>query len=344
MENGFSRRLHMHRLLSIGKRLLAATLLCCGLAQAQTAQTAPTCPPELPPPTGAELARLQQQARDRGVLWRLDYQGRTSWLYGTIHVNQRDWFVPGPGIVQALRGVDSLALELNLLDPAVQQELAQGMRLQAGAAPLPPALRSHLDRLLRAACAPASVAALRPEAQVITLLTLVGRSQGLEPQLGVDLALAGIALALGKPMVGLETPATQLRELMFDQPAEVEQSVASGLAQLERGDAAEQLLRLTQAWAAGDVHMLETYPQWCNCLGTEAERQLYARVVDGRNPGMAEAIAQQLRQGHSLFVAVGALHLVGPQGLPALLAAQGFQVQPVALGVAAAESKTPEMQ
>jgi uncharacterized protein YbaP (TraB family) len=92
--------------------------------------------------------------------------------------------------------------------------------------------------------------------------------------------------------------------------------------------------------------MLETYPQWCNCLGTEAERQLYARVVDGRNPGMAEAIARQLRQGRSLFVAVGALHLVGPQGLPALLAAQGFQVQPVALGAAAAaaETKTPEMQ
>jgi uncharacterized protein YbaP (TraB family) len=196
--------------------------------------------------------------------------------------------------------------------------------------------------LLRAACAPASVAALRPEAQVITLLTLVGRSQGLEPQLGVDLALAGIALALGKPMVGLETPATQLR-VMFDQSAEVEQSVASGLQQLERGDAAEQLLRLTQAWAAGDVHMLETYPQWCNCLDTEAERQLYARVMDGRNPGMAEAIARQLRQGHSLFVAVGALHLVGPQGLPALLAAQGFQVQPVVLGTvpaAAGSDKT----
>ncbi|WP_370679998.1 TraB/GumN family protein [Comamonas sp. GB3 AK4-5] len=338
MQNRRPGSLHMRGLLSIGKRLLAASLLCCGLAQAQT--PASTCLPEPQPPTEAELVQLHQQARDRGLLWRLEHEGRTSWLYGTIHVNQRAWFLPGPGIAQALQGTDLLALELDLMDPAVQQELARGMRAPANAQPLPAALRQRLDRLLQAACAPAPVATLRPEAQIITLLALVGRSQGLEPQLGVDLALASIALGLGKSIIGLESPDTQLRELVSDDPAEVQQRVATGLEHLERGDAAQQLMRLAQAWADGDVQALENYPQWCDCLNTEAERAEYARVVDGRNPGMAAGIAQQLRQGHSLFVAVGALHLVGPQGLPALLAAQGFKVQPVVLGAVPAAAGT----
>ena len=119
-------------------------------------------------------------------------------------------------------------------------------------------------------------------------------------------------------------------------PAEVQRSVDSGLRQLERADAPQQLARLVQAWADGDVRQLERYPQWCNCLNTAEERADYARLIDGRNPGMARAVAEQLRAGHTLFVAVGAMHLVGPQGLPALLAAQGFDVQPVAWG-----SRTP---
>ena len=216
------------------------------------------------------------------------------------------------------------------------QALTEGLRARKGAPPLPPALQQRLDRQLQAACMPEALAPLRPEAQLVTLLTMVGRHQGLDPQLGVDLVLAGAAHAQGKPVIGLETPETQLRELVSDDPAEVQRSVDSGLRQLERADAPQQLARLVQAWADGDVRQLERYPQWCNCLNTAEERADYARLIDGRNPGMARAVAEQLRAGHTLFVAVGAMHLVGPQGLPALLAAQGFDVQPVAWG-----SRTP---
>jgi uncharacterized protein YbaP (TraB family) len=92
----------------------------------------------------------------------------------------------------------------------------------------------------------------------VTLLTMVGRHQGLDPQLGVDLVLAGAAHAQGKPVIGLETPETQLRELVSDDPAEVQRSVDSGLRQLERGCATTGAL--VQAWADGDVRQLERYP------------------------------------------------------------------------------------
>ncbi|MEG2046331.1 MAG: TraB/GumN family protein [Comamonas sp.] len=355
--------MHAHNKLSMWKRSMAAALLVWGtgwgLAQAATSQVhqipkaaapAQACPPTQAQPSAPELAQLQRQARDRGMLWKLEHDGRTSWLYGTIHVNKREWVMPGPRTLQALMGADRLALELNLLDPAVLQALTEGLRARDGAPPLPPALQQRLDRQLQAACMPEALAPLRPEAQLVTLMTLIGRHQGLDPQLGVDLVLAGAAHARGKPVIGLETPDTQLRELVSDDPVVVQRSVDTGLRQLERGDAAQQLARLAQAWADGDVRQLERYPQWCHCLNTADERADYARLIDGRNPGMAAAIAQQLRAGHTLFVAVGAMHMIGPQGLPALLAAQGFQVQPVALGgkapaaARAAEAKKPPAQ
>jgi hypothetical protein len=62
---------------------------------------------------------------------------------------------------------------------------------------------------------------------------------------------------------------------------------------------------------------------------TPAERRALQRLLDDRNPGLAEGIARLHDQGQRVFGAVGALHMVGPTGLPALLAARGFRVTPV---------------
>lgn len=73
---------------------------------------------------------------------------------------------------------------------------------------------------------------------------------------------------------------------------------------------------------------MERYPEWCDCLNTLTEREAYSRLVDGRNPGLADAI-DRLHAKVSVFAAVGALHMVGAQGLPVLLQAKGFKVQRV---------------
>lgn len=334
----------------------------CGLGvQAQTLGSAPApapvsvstvavasappaaCPPVAQMPAPAVLQRMARSARDHGLLWRVDHRGHTAWLYGTLHVAQLPWAIPGPTVAAALRASDSLALELNMLDPAQMQVLQAGMRANPTAAPLPPALAQRLDAQVQAACLPAdAMQALRPDAQALTLLTLAGRRQGLDPAYGIDMALAGAARALGKPVWALETPEQQLRALISDDPAEVQDRVRSTMEQLESGDAARGLGELAQAWADGRASLLETYPQWCHCMDSAKERADFARLVDGRNPAMARQVAAQLRAGKAPFVAVGSLHLVGAQGLPALLAAQGFAVRRVQWPESA--EKTPAAQ
>ena len=55
-----------------------------------------SCPPVAEKPTAEALQAAARQARDHGFLWRISKDGRTSFLYGTMHVGKLDWAVPGP--------------------------------------------------------------------------------------------------------------------------------------------------------------------------------------------------------------------------------------------------------
>ena len=328
-------------------RLLRACVLALPLYAAAAAVHAgkdaspSACPPSAQPVDAQALPEIARTAQDRGLLWRLTQGGRTSWLYGTLHVGQRGWVVPGPTVREALRGADVLALELNLLDPAVADAVTKALRAQPGAPPLPDDLARRLAAQTQAACADDSVTSLRPDAQVVALTALAGRRQGFDPAYGIDPWLAVLASSLGKPVIGLETPEQQVREMVSDDPAQVQDTVRSALEPLELGEVGPQVAVLADVWARGRLEKLEAYPAWCQCMDTPDARALYQRLVDDRNPGLARGIAAQHQGGRSVFAAVGALHMAGPQGLPALLAEQGFRVERVAFAPAGKAPAAP---
>lgn len=314
-------------LLHHGRLVLAALALLCTHAFGQAPAVAATeCPPPPAPLDEAALRQGMQHARDHGILWRFDKDGRSGWLYGTIHVAKRDWVFPGPALMQALQQSDQVALELDVLDPEIMRRLQAGMVTRPGAPALQPGLARRLAVQSQAACMGDALAAMRPEMQAMTLASLVGRRQGLEPAYGIDAFLAGVARGLRKPAVSLETPEEQLALLLSDDPVEANQMVAEMLDELERGTALRVLQRMAQDWADSRLDDLAAYPQWCDCLNTDEQRSFNRRLLDERNQAMLPRIAALHDSGLRTLVAVGALHMIGPQGLPALLQAQGFKV------------------
>jgi uncharacterized protein YbaP (TraB family) len=312
------------------KRLYATLLAALvGLAAGAThAQDGANCPPQATPPTPQQLQQAQARAKDRGFLWRVSKDGRTHHLYGTIHVGTLDWAVPGPRVRTALLDAQAIALEIDPLDPGIQNSLRGG----GSAAPkLAPALAEQLARQVRRACLPAQMlSGLHPMMQAMTVLVMEAARDGLHAGYGQEFMLAGFARARGLNVVSLETPERQLAALVPADPVQAERAVALTVEQLDSGLARRVLQRMAAAWERGDLDELADYERWCDCMNTAEERALLVALNDERNPAMADKVTALHGEGRRLFVAVGALHMTGPKALPELLRARGFQVERVA--------------
>jgi uncharacterized protein YbaP (TraB family) len=312
-----------------------ARALVVGLCLIGLARAAPNdCPP--PPAVETTLAPTPG-AQDRGLLWRLRKGGQTSYLYGSIHVGRPDWLALGPQVRAALRASDTLALEIDLGDPAMQQRLQAALagRSGAGAAAageLPAALQARLARQIEAACLSAEqLAPLHPVMQAVMLMLWSARRDGLDPAYAQENALGLFARAAAMPVVSLETPESQIELLLPDDAAQARQLLAQTLAQLESGQSRSVLQRLARDWAQGRLDDLANYERWCHCADSDEDRELLRRANDERNPLLAAAIDALHGQGRRVFAAVGALHMVGPQALPRLLMQRGYKVERVAL-------------
>jgi uncharacterized protein YbaP (TraB family) len=267
---------------------------------------------------------------DRGLLWRIEKDGRTSWLYGTIHIGRGDWVRPGPTIQKALAQSDMLALEIDSRDEATVRTMSQPADPALVARVLSGERARRLERQNAEACVPAGAGAkLQPILQVTALAGLVARADGLYPEFGVDETLAVSARNSGKPIVALESAAEQLKLLTGDSETEEAEQIDSALDELESGKLRGQLKEMADVWARSDAAKLARYSEWCDCLRTPAEQRLMKRLLDDRNPGLADGIERLHTSGKGVFAAVGALHMIGPQGLPTLMAARGFVVTPV---------------
>lgn len=302
----------------------------CGIALLFTFAAAhAACPP-------SALASLEKPGMgvrngiDRGVLWRIERDGRSSWLYGTIHVGRGDWVRPGPAIQKALAQSDVLALELDLHDEATARTMGQPADPALLARMLSGERARRLERQNTEACVPpGALSKLQPILQVTALAGLAGRADGLYPEFGVDETLAVSARNSNKPIVALESAAEQLKVLTGGTETEETEQVDAALDELESGKLRGQLKELADVWARSDAAKLARYPEWCDCLKTPAEQRLMKRLLDDRNPNLADGIERLHFGGKGVFAAVGALHMIGPQGLPTLMAARGFTVTPV---------------
>ena len=309
-----------------GRRVLQASILLFGhgLLVAQTA----ACPPAAPPIGPQQVEQGLKDAQNRGPLWRLEKGGRTSWLYGTVHIARAQWVFPGPAIVRALQQSDVLALELNVLDAESLKPLTQPAEPGAAQRVLSGGRAERLLRQTALACLPpAALDALRPAFRAITLVVLSARHDGFYPDFGIDAVLAGAAQAMKKPIIALESAQDQIDLLAGRNEAEEQIIVDAALDELESGKGRAQGALLMQAWADADIDKLNDYPRWCRCMETPDERALMKRMLDDRNVLMAGKIAALHSSGQRVFAGIGALHMVGEQGLPALMRAKGFRVE-----------------
>ena len=260
------------------------------------------------------------------VFWSItDEEGRQSWLLGTVHSEDPRLLDFPPKLLDALREADRLALEL-VPDAAMLERLQQAMHFEEGGLHevLEPDLYDEVVRILEESygMGEPAVRRLRPWAAAMTLSVP-------PPQTGLfmDLALSFRAGGMGLDVIALETLDEQLEFLKgMSHGAQLELIRA---AVEEHENMPETFEKLVSAYLAGDLDELEALSQHqLESMDEEVVRHFNEVGLKQRNHIMFERALPYLEKG-GLVIAVGALHLVGEDGLVRLLEEEGFELEGV---------------
>jgi uncharacterized protein len=161
----------------------------------------------------------------------------------------------------------------------------------------------------------------KPWMLALTLLGLEWEKAGFDADLGLDKHFFDQATSEGKPVQGLETLDYQIARFDEMPMSDQDHLLAESLSELDTE--MTSVKALADAWKVGDVPTVEHIV----LDDLKAEPRLYQRLLVERNRNWLPKIeALFARPGHTLVV-VGAAHLVGPDGLLAMLKARGYTVQ-----------------
>jgi uncharacterized protein YbaP (TraB family) len=161
---------------------------------------------------------------------------------------------------------------------------------------------------------------MKPWLVAVTLMAPTLQAAGFKPELGIDRHFFDRAKQTGLKRQALETLAYQLDR--FDQmPMKLQEELLK--ATIEDLDTQVTGVKdMVRAWSSGDLGTIEKLT-----LTTFLESpELYQRLLLERNQNWVPFVERCLSQNAGCFVVVGAAHLVGKDGLPALLAKKGFKV------------------
>ncbi len=265
-------------------------------------------------------------AADRHLLWQVQSDRATVYLLGAVHLGKADLY-PLPKVMEeAFAASTTLVLEL---DPRFASAAAQKQVEQVSyptgqtiADAIQPATFQRLKDYLKQEGIPLAMVE-RMRAGLLGHTLVVGElaQLGYSPLFGIDLHFA--TQAGERPIVELETVEEQIA-LLIGVPDE-DAHIRTTLDDLENLE--EKITRLDKAWREGDTATLEQVTITEPMRKHPSQRPYLDKMVFQRNRRMAEKIRGFLGQQGSWFVAVGAGHLLGEQGIVELLRKEGYRVE-----------------
>lgn len=147
---------------------------------------------------------------------------------------------------------------------------------------------------------------------------------GYDSKLGLDQVLMDRSAEAGKPTQGLETADEQIAALDSMTADEQRQMLTEALD--EAGDLAKHLDELHRIWRSGDEQAM--YRQSAEDMRAKYP-QLYQRINVARNLAWLPKVQAMLdgEKSDDTLIVVGSLHLLGDDGLVAMLKAKGYKVE-----------------
>jgi uncharacterized protein YbaP (TraB family) len=218
-----------------------------------------------------------------------------------------------------------MEIDMDDLDPlAAQQTTMRLGMLPAGeslSSQLTPEAATKLAAYTqRLGLPPAMLDPFKPWLAAITLTQLHLAQLGFDPQSGIEQRMVTRAAADHKEILGLETVDEQLGILAGLSPKQQTEFLMQTLTEADQVET--EINAMVQAWRNGDTVALEKF-----LLDMKDSPEIYRALVADRNRRWMTRLNSMLTERQDYLVIVGAMHLVGKDGVVELLKQRGFKVE-----------------
>ena len=273
------------------------------------------------------------QPVENSLLWEISGKGvkKASYLYGTVHLIPQDSFFLPPDMKTMLEQSEQLVLEIPL-DFEMSNMMGSMMKMMLPTGTSLTDLMDSTDYELVKAYVSDSLGMPFVFLQRLKPIFLAQQvsSSGCgwgEPtaQTSYEMYFAEQFKQAEKLVVGLETMEDQmgyLDQIPLDEQA---QSLVEAVKDPDAG--CEEFGQMLRMYRQQDLSAMMEMAQASAELGSYLDK-----LLDERNQNWIPVL-QEILPENRLFIAVGAAHLAGPQGLVSLLRKAGYQVKPVVFEV-----------
>ena len=263
------------------------------------------------------------------AVWVVKGPHATVYLFGTIHALQKDdpWRSPKIDAASSRARPSGLKSPTSMTPRRCSRSSCNSVWIRPIRSPpssLPinspssPGLQTVLAFPAAKPCSSRSSPGSRPSPQ-----HRASHAGWLRSEYGVEMELKPEFVKANKPVKGFETAEQQMR-YFADMPEKTQIDFLS--SELDDFDSAiEKFKQMLAAWSAGDVDALDKLN---NADFRDKYPELFQILVVKRNQKFTTQIEDLLKGDSVSFVAIGAGHLVGKDGVPAMLEKAGLQSNP----------------
>ncbi len=263
-------------------------------------------------------------------LWRFKTASATVYLAGTIHVLKPSLYPLPPQFLQAYQNTNNLVFEVDLsrYPPVQVRQLTRQyaeMEAQSLRQSLPADTYQQLVEAGRLYGLPVGqMQAFKPMLAFQQLGMMSFLALGYDPDFGIDHYFGQLGQKHPEQVLQLETLEFQFN-LLLNQPLNVQNAVLQQALDELPNIESETSDMISAYFAGRDAELLALIE---NQVGDHPLAKAFnQQLIDQRNKHMARKITGYLDTPDSYFVLVGAAHLIGHNGIVAMLERAGFPAQ-----------------
>ena len=270
-----------------------------------------------------------ESSNGSGLLFEITHKdaAKPSYIFGTIHAICATDMLPMEKFAPYLDKTDELILEVDLDDSAQIAAMTKGVMLPDGKtfkqyltaeeyAKVDEMVKTHLG------ISADKVASFKPGLLMITILSskkAIGCALD-----GYDKALMKEAVAKEMPVSGLETAEMQIA-IMDTKPVEQQAKELYAMA-LNPEKAIADLMKMTEVYKLQDAEKLLA----ASATQMESDKTFMTKLLDERNAAWITKLDEAVK-AKPTFIAVGAAHLGGKNGVISLMKAKGYSFKAIKL-------------